>query len=331
VSRNDLLIQLVRAGILNDPSNFKRAVENLIAEERAQSHHVLAEKLEQNLRAASAMSRNPISGAADYKQVALVADFDDTKQLEDMFLSDQNRQMCEKLVEEQHRRDLLRSYNLEPRNRLLLIGPPGNGKTSLAIALSNSLMVPIFVVRYEALIGSFLGETAAALQRLFDYVRTRPCVLFFDEFDTIGKERGDTHETGEIKRVVSSLLLQIDKLPTHVVVVGATNHPELLDRAVWRRFQLHLELGPPDAAALQLWVDSFEKRLCGSLGAKLRALIVRRLKSASFADLELFQHDVQRRLVLTAPNEDLRKIVGECVEELSTRLTRGALNHDGER
>ena len=100
-------------------------------------------------------------------------------------------------------------------------------------------------MRYESVIASYLGETAVRLSRLFDQVRTRRCVLFFDEFDVVGKERRDVHETGEIKRVVSSLLLQIDDLPSHVVVVTATNHPELLDRAVWRRFQLRLNLPAP--------------------------------------------------------------------------------------
>ena len=84
-------------------------------------------------------------------------------------------------------------------------GPPGNGKTSFAEAIAEALVLPFFVVRYDALIGSYLGETNARLRTLFDYVRTRPSVLFFDEFDAIGKERGDTHETGEIKRVVSFL------------------------------------------------------------------------------------------------------------------------------
>ena len=93
-------------------------------------------------------------------------------------------------------------------------------------------------MRYDVLIGSYLGETNTRLRKLFDYVKTQPSVLFFDEFDAIGKERGDTHETGEIKRVVSFLLMQLDQLPSYVIVVAATNHAELLDRAVWRRFQL---------------------------------------------------------------------------------------------
>lgn len=117
-----------------------------------------------------------------------------------------------------------RSYGLEPRHRLLLVGPPGNGKTSLAEGIAEALMLPFLVVRYEGIIGSYLGETASRVARLFDYVRTRQCVLFLDEFDTLGKERGDPQETGEIKRVVSSLLLQLDNLPSHVLVVTATNH-----------------------------------------------------------------------------------------------------------
>ena len=85
---------------------------------------------------------------------------------------------------------------------------------------------------------SFLGETAFRLDQVFEFARTRRCVLFFDEFDSIAKERSDAHETGEIKRVVSTLLMQIDRLPSHVIVIAATNHSELLDRAAWRHFQL---------------------------------------------------------------------------------------------
>src|SRR5258705_225336 len=127
-------------------------------------------------------------------------------------------------------------------------------------AIASALMVPFVLARYDALITSFLGETATRLRKLFEYAHTRRCVLFFDEFDTLGKERGDIHETGEIKRVVSSLLLQIDDLPSYVVVIAATNHPELLDRAVWRRFQLRVHLQPPTALQVHQWFVSFAAR-----------------------------------------------------------------------
>ncbi|MEX2547479.1 MAG: ATP-binding protein [Chloroflexota bacterium] len=214
------------------------------------------------------------------------------------------------LVEEQQRADLLRSYNLEPRHRVLLVGPPGNGKTTLAEAIASALMVPFLVVRYEGVIASFLGETTARLHLLLDAARTRRCVLFFDEFDAIAKERGDVHETGEIKRVVSSLLLQIDSLPSYVTVVVATNHPELLDRAVWRRFQLRLELPAPTPAATQRWVDEFAERLGEPLGVSSRT-VTAQLRGRSFSELEDFGLDVMRRRVLGGPETPISSIVRE--------------------
>jgi len=190
----------------------------------------------------------------------------------------------------------------------------------LAEALAAELMVPLFVVRYEAVIGSFLGETSGRLKRLFDFVRTHQCVLFFDEFDTLGKERGDTHETGEIKRVVSSLLLQIDALPSHVVVVTATNHAELLDRAVWRRFQLRLALPEPTVAQKEEWFVRLQKRLDAPLGITPKTL-ASKLEASSFSDLEQFCEDIQRRYVLALPAANLKRIIVERLKQWQTRFT----------
>jgi len=149
------------------------------------------------------------------------------RRLSDLLLPPVTRDACEALIEEQRRADVLRSHGLEPRHRVLLAGPPGNGKTSLAEAIAEALSLPLLTVRYEAVIGSFLGETAGRLRRVFDFARTTPSVLFFDEFDVIGKERGDIHETGEIKRVVRSLLLQMDDLPSWTIIAAATKRPLL--------------------------------------------------------------------------------------------------------
>jgi SpoVK/Ycf46/Vps4 family AAA+-type ATPase len=189
----------------------------------------------------------------------------------------------------------------------------------LAEAIAFELMVPLFVVRYEAVIGSFLGETGGRLKRLFDFVRTHHCVLFFDEFDTLGKERGDTHETGEIKRVVSSLLLQIDSLPSHVVVVTATNHPELLDRAVWRRFQLRLELPPPTLAQRIAWFERFEAEVGMPLGLSAKTL-AGRLPVENFSELEQFCLDVRRRYVLGLPGGDIKRIMAERLAQWKGRV-----------
>ena len=231
-----------------------------------------------------------------------------TRTLDHLVLPKEVIAACHQLLQEHHRVDLLRAHNLEPRHRLLLTGPPGNGKTSLAEALASALAVPLLSVRYESVIASYLGETSVRLARLFEQVRTHRCVLFFDEFDVVGKERGDIHETGEIKRVVSSLLLQVDELPSHVVVVAATNHPELLDRAVWRRFQVRLDLPPPTQSLAEEWFRRFESRNGLKLGSAPTTL-AKQLRGLSFSELEQFGLDVQRQHVLGLPDCDPKAIV----------------------
>ncbi|MGH8720295.1 MAG: AAA family ATPase [Burkholderiales bacterium] len=275
------------------------------------------------MRAAAARPRPPeVVRSYDGGHGGLLYEIVPRRSPESLLLESETRRAAVELVEEQGRRDLLRSYGLEPRHRVLLSGPPGNGKTSLAEAFAAELMVPLFVVRYEAVIGSFLGETSGRLKRLFDFVRTHQCVLFFDEFDTLGKERGDTHETGEIKRVVSSLLLQIDALPSHVVVVVATNHAELLDRAVWRRFQLRLQLPAPTLAQKEAWFKRFEERLGTQLGMPVKSL-VSRLKATNYSDLEQFCEDVHRRYVLALPEANLKTIVSERLKQWQRRAAVG--------
>jgi AAA+ superfamily predicted ATPase len=243
MARSDLVIDLVDAQRHGDSVRFRTLVEAIIAEERSNQHHLVADRLAELITTAGSSERFARSDTAG-PVAELVEEVVPRKLLGALQLNDKVNRAAAEVVEEHRRAELLRSHGIEPRNRVLLDGPPGNGKTSLAEAIAAEAMLPLYVVRYEGMISSFLGETAGRLDRLFEFARTRRCVLFFDEFDTIAKERADAHETGEIKRVVSTLLLQIDHLPSHVIVVCATNHAELLDRAAWRRFQLRLNLDP---------------------------------------------------------------------------------------
>ena len=321
MSRADLLVSLVKAGSQGDQQLLRTTVEAMAAEERAKHHHQLADKLVENLKAPKPGLRSAdVVRSFDGGHGGLLFEVEPRRTLASLLLNEAVATACRELVEEQQRKDLLRSYGVEPRHRVLLSGPPGNGKTSLAEAIATELVVPLFVVRYEAVIGSFLGETSGRLKRLFDFVRTHQCVLFFDEFDTLGKERGDTHETGEIKRVVSSLLLQIDALPSHVVVVTATNHAELLDRAVWRRFQLRLAVPAPTVAQKEEWFARLQKRLDAPLGMTPKALAAK-LHASSFSDLEQFCEDIQRRYVLALPAANLRSIVVERLKQWRARFS----------
>lgn len=320
--RADLIVNLVKAGSRGDQQLFRSTVEAIAAEERAKKHGQLADRLVENLRE----SKLPPTGQSpqvvrsfDGGHGGLLFEVAPKRELSSLILPADVRQAVDELVEEQHRSELLRSHGLEPRHRVLLVGPPGNGKTSLVEAVARELMVPLFVVRYEAVVGSFLGETGSRLKRLFDFVRTHPCVLFFDEFETLGKERGDTHETGEIKRVVSSLLLQIDALPSHVVVMTATNHQELLDRAVWRRFQLRLELPAPTTNQATQWAGDLIAELGGSVGLSARTL-AQRMQPENFAELEQFALDIRRCVVLAQGAKNVNQIVGDRLKQWELRV-----------
>ena len=320
MARSDLLLALVQSGAGVDELAFRRAAEALIAEEENKKHNILASQLTDALRKKRSPGSSVTSLARNERVRGLFYEQEPERRISELVLPAEVRQAVNQVVEEHYRRDLLRSHGVEPRHRLLFVGPPGDGKTTLAEAIATELAVPLLSVRYEGLIGSFLGETASRMEELFDAVRVRPCVLFFDEFDVVAKERGDTHETGEIKRVVSSLLLQVDRLPSHVVVVAATNHSELLDRAVWRRMQVRLELPHPTRDGRVEWLKAWSARTRVDLGLSPRT-IADRLGRVSFAELEEFALDVQRRSILSGPDPDSTSVVQSLLKQWAARAS----------
>ena len=300
MARSDLLVSLIRAGATGDREMLRSTTEAMVAEERAKKHFIVADRLQRALSTVpitppALTATSPHLSAANGREAIL--EITPRLQLDDMLLPLPARESGRQLVEEHRRADVLRASGYEPRHRVLLSGPPGNGKTSFAEAVAEGLGLPFYVVRYDALIGSYLGETNARLRKLFDYVRTTPSVLFFDEFDAIGKERGDTHETGEIKRVVSFLLMQLDQLPSYVIVVTATNHGELLDRAVWRRFQMRLAIPAPNKSEITVFLD----RIISGWPDKPKTALSRisgRLGNVSYAETQDFCQNVRRRQIL---------------------------------
>lgn len=333
MAQADTLVALMKAASSGDHQLFRRSAEVLIQEERSKGHRILADRLAKALQSAPAPGSFFQSNTQAAKHLSangatqkdLITETTPERPLGSLMLSDSIYQQLRELIEEHLRSELLHAHGLSPRHRILLAGPPGNGKTSLAEALAFELMVPLIVVRYESLIGSYLGETSGRLKAMLDYARTRRCVLFFDEFETLGKERGDTHETGEIKRVVSSLLLQLDDLPDYVVVVAASNHPELLDRAVWRRFQLRLELPVPTRAQLTAFVSNFSQRSKVNFGLAAET-IAKRLLGLSFSEVEEFCMGVVRKAVLDQKTENAKAITFSKLEQWKSRLTPAIKN-----
>ncbi|MFV1642661.1 AAA family ATPase [Phaeobacter sp. JH20_41] len=149
-------------------------------------------------------------------------------------------------IEDARHIEMLTEKGVSARLGLLLYGPPGTGKTLMAGHIAALLQRPLYVARLDSLISSRLGETAKNIRGIFEFVPSRNAVLFLDEMDAIAKLRDDRHELGELKRVVNTVLQGLDSLTDDVVTVGATNHPHLLDPAIWRRFPYKVELNLPD-------------------------------------------------------------------------------------
>lgn len=318
MARSDLLLSIVRAGASGDQAALRSSVEAVVAEERSKNHNILADRLQRALNTVSVASPNRAASTSQAGRDTIL-ESEPRQRMEDLILPLPVTRQVQQLIEEQHRADLLRANGIQPRHRVLLSGPPGNGKTSIAEAIAEALAVQFFTVRYDALVGSYLGETNTRLARLFDYARTVPCVLFFDEFDSIGKERGDIHETGEIKRVVSFLLMQIDQLPSYVVTVAATNHAELLDRAVWRRFQLRLALPQPSADALAMFLNRQFENWPEPTGMRASS-IASKLGSISYAETLEFCQTVRRQHILSLGSRSIKDILKEQLELWSTRV-----------
>lgn len=321
MARADILLSIVKSAIGNDNLSLRKAIEALAADERSKNHRILADRLIELLSIHGNQSNKTTpfiqNGTRD-----LVYEILPEKRFSDLVLEQDVLEICRELVEEHHRSDLLGTYGLEPRHRILFAGPPGNGKTTLAEAVASELMYPLIVVRYENIIGSYLGETASRLQKVFETARSRKCVIFLDEFETLGKERGDTRETGEIKRVVSSLLLQIDRLPSHTVVITASNHPELLDRAVWRRFQVKVQLPLPTKEQRILFIKNFETRTGFSFKTAYSTLSDK-LAGISFSEIEEFCIDVLRRCILSHKQESPKEIIKSRLKNLENRFVPG--------
>lgn len=176
--------------------------------------------------------------------------YSETK-LSDATFSSEIELKLKKVIHEQTQRALLRGHGLEPSSKLLLVGPPGTGKTLTANILAAELKIPLYTVQFEGLLSKYMGESAAKLKLIFDQISQERGVYLFDEFDAIGAKRDKDNDIGEIRRVLNSFLQLLEHQKSDSLIIAATNHPELLDNALFRRFDLSIDYKNPDRKVIE--------------------------------------------------------------------------------
>jgi SpoVK/Ycf46/Vps4 family AAA+-type ATPase len=312
VSIGEIYQKLIASHCAGDDAEFRRAARELIAEEERRNHRTLARELERLLTNGkvdaqhSAQTLRPLhlnGGAPRDKErgAELVELFEARRPIDSLVLSETARSQLDRIVSERRKAEVLLGHGLRPIAKVLFCGPPGCGKTTAAEALASQLYLPLCVVRFDAVVSSYLGETAANLRKVFEFARQRPMVLMFDEFDAIGKRRTDPDEHGELKRVVNSFLQMLDSFRGDTLTVAATNHQGLLDTALWRRFDEIVLFEKPSASQIDRLLLTNFRQLALAPAVSLAAL-AKSLTGLSHADVERLAIAVVKEVVLNDAN-----------------------------
>ena len=250
MARADLLKKLFSSFKQEDRDSFYKVASEIIEDERKKNHGILADDLRMILngnyqpkRSMSSFSSN--TPKDNDKEIPLVEVIYPEKYFSDLIITDEKTMQLDQIIKEFNNWDVLMSNGVFPTRRVLLYGPPGCGKTLAAHAIAGEIGIPMLYVRFDALISSYLGETAGNIRKVFDYAQNDSWVIFFDEFDAIGHSRNDAAEHGEIKRVVNAFLQQIDNYKGRSLIIAATNFERSLDYAIWRRFDETIQFDMP--------------------------------------------------------------------------------------
>ncbi len=253
----DQIKALIKSHLQADDDRFMAVAMQVAAHSARQGHGRVADEIRMMVDQAKAERRKvarpvPIATPRGELAALLSVTYPDTR-LSDMVLPDEVRTRFDRILREQRGRQKLLAHGLQPRRKLLLVGPPGSGKTMTAAALSGELRVPLYTLLLHGLITKFMGETAAKLRMVFDTLAENRGVYLFDEFDAIGGQRTVGNDVGEIRRVLNSFLQFLEQDASSSLIIAATNHPEVLDRALFRRFDDVIEYDiPPAKLALRV-------------------------------------------------------------------------------
>ena len=328
MTTGDAIRKLMMAHAKGDEESFKEAASEVISEERRKKHRVLADDLERILGNGITQPKletltflQPFSTELPRDKergTLLLEQYDPQYSLSEMVLDVAPRNALERIIQEQRNVELLASFGLKPLRKILFCGPPGCGKTMAAEALAKELYLPLVLVRFDAVISSYLGETASNLRRVFDFAASRPMVILFDEFDAIGKKRDDIEEHGELKRVVNAFLQMLDSFRGEAITIAATNHEQMLDSALWRRFDEVVVFPLPGFSEIRELLQRYLRQI-GTAGVEWEASSDSLLGS-SHADTKRVCEDAMKIALLTGSGKVTQELLSTAIKMQRDRL-----------
>jgi SpoVK/Ycf46/Vps4 family AAA+-type ATPase len=285
------LVQLFRAIAESDEGAARAIASDICRLEARQGHGVLARELRGALSSRSNLNAAPPNSATLISSA--VVPLAPRKPMADIHMPETSRRTVFEIVREWTLASRLAAHNIPRRSKLLFHGPPGCGKSVTAQALGIELGLPVYLVRFDAVIGAYLGQTASHLRQIFQFAESNACILLLDELDALGKQRGNPLDVGELDRIVIALLQELEHSTPKGLVVATTNLPGHLDDAIWRRFDLVLGFEAPSAKQLM----AFAKEVAASHGFDLPRFRVP-TGSSSYAAAERLVLDEIRSQIL---------------------------------
>lgn len=284
MARGELMKKLITSYGRDD--KFRTVVEQIIGEEERKGNRVLAGSLQRSLDrlGEGAAQTAPATKLLPFPDEArdFIQRVEPQRTPAELYLSQENTELFAGIIREFRQADRLRRHGLDVRSKLLFCGPPGTGKTMCAEVFAGELGLPLFHVRLDSLVSSYLGETATNIRKTFEFARRQPCVLFFDEFDALARSREDATETGELRRVVNSLLMFIEQIEPRGFLIAATNLAGQLDPAIWRRFDEVVWFDLPDARMIESYLRHAFRNVATSIDP---TTYVERLTGCSYSEL----------------------------------------------
>lgn len=319
----DILKVLLQAHADGDETTFRKAALQLAAAESGAGHVRIADDIRAIIAklpaTAAARKAGPVIDiAAPRGELADILEGGHRdERLRDIVLRDDTRNLLLRVISENRSRGRLERFGVSPRRRLLFHGAPGCGKTLAAAVLAGEMGIPLMTVRFDALFSRFLGSTAVQLRAIFAEMPRRPGVYLFDEFDSVAKARGDSQDVGEMNRVVTAFLQLVDADVSGSLLVAATNHVELLDRAVFRRFDVIMSFEKPTREQL---VDLLKLRLTTlGLTDEQAHQLAAHAEGWSFADITRACDDAVRTIALDDREAISETDVLHALEDLKRR------------